>query len=844
MKKYIVGAILSIGLLVTPVFTQAALTSAQIQAVLDLLSAFGADSATIANVNVALTGGTQTPPSCPTLTSNLYLGLDDSDTDGEVTKLQRFLASNSAIYPEGLITGYFGPLTELAVKRWQAANGIVSSGTPDTTGYGVVGPNTRAAIGRACGTTPLTTNINFSASPTSGFVPLLVGFSALSEPNMSASRYYIDFGDGSSQVDMQGVSGICQVGAGGPCNGGNNMLASHTYLTAGTYTATLIRRYVCNATAGQPCITPDTPVASANIVVTQAQTATTTISINVVYPNGGEQITIGGDSSFTTLWDSNFSGGDVRVYLRRSSSIENIGCLLGTVPVSQGYFSINLGSSYQCPNVSMTITAGEYKIYVEPDHEAGISDLSNGFFTLTASTTTTTPTITAIYPAGGETINVNATTTLRGNWTNMQSLSFALYKNGIFSKWIVSNIVPGCSTTCAGGGLYNWRPSNTILASEAGTQHTFKILFQGYDNTGGVHTTFSNEFKIDNPASVPTITAIYPSGGETLNVSATTTLRGNWTNMQSLSFALYKNDSFKKWIVENIVPQCSTTCPGGGLYNWMPSSTIPASEVGSQHNFKILFQGYDNNGGVYTTFSNNFKLISDVVSVVTPPQSSIMVVYPNGGEQTSIKDADFTTIWKSSISSGAAYVYLTFADGRNCFLGTAPFSQGYFTATLDGAGDPGYQCFGTTETITNGQYKVLIDTDANQNNNVSGGYDSSDNYFTITDSVTTTSTITAIYPAGNETFGVNSTVELKGSWTNMKSISFTLHKNGIFYKWIKQNFVPGCGTSCVEGKYNWVPSSTIPASETGAQHSFKVFFQGIGFNGQTYSTSTNEFKII
>jgi|GEM_PF-2557039 len=57
MKKYILGAVLALGILVVPASTMAAgLTSTQISAVLGLLQAFGADSATIANVNAALTG--------------------------------------------------------------------------------------------------------------------------------------------------------------------------------------------------------------------------------------------------------------------------------------------------------------------------------------------------------------------------------------------------------------------------------------------------------------------------------------------------------------------------------------------------------------------------------------------------------------------------------------------------------------------------------------------------------------------------------------------------------------------------------------------------------------------
>ncbi len=76
------------------------------------------------------------------LTSQLDLGARGTN----VTNLQAFLADNPSIYPEGLITGYFGSLTRQAIMRFQETYGIVSSGTAASTGYGRVGPSTLAKI--------------------------------------------------------------------------------------------------------------------------------------------------------------------------------------------------------------------------------------------------------------------------------------------------------------------------------------------------------------------------------------------------------------------------------------------------------------------------------------------------------------------------------------------------------------------------------------------------------------------------------------------------------------------------------------------------------------------------
>lgn len=100
----------------------------------------------------------QSPPGlsyCPVFSRTLYRGTSDNNAEGEVTKLQKILAKDSSVYPEGLITGYYGSLTEKAVQRWQAKKGIISSGSPATTGYGVVGSQTRAKIIiEACPTLP------------------------------------------------------------------------------------------------------------------------------------------------------------------------------------------------------------------------------------------------------------------------------------------------------------------------------------------------------------------------------------------------------------------------------------------------------------------------------------------------------------------------------------------------------------------------------------------------------------------------------------------------------------------------------------------------------------------
>lgn len=60
------------------------------------------------------------------------------ETSANVSNLQMFLAANASIYPDGLVTGYYGPLTRAAVIRFQNQYGIDPAGR--------VGPVTLAKI--------------------------------------------------------------------------------------------------------------------------------------------------------------------------------------------------------------------------------------------------------------------------------------------------------------------------------------------------------------------------------------------------------------------------------------------------------------------------------------------------------------------------------------------------------------------------------------------------------------------------------------------------------------------------------------------------------------------------
>lgn len=154
----------------------AALSQTQIQSILGMLTAFGADQATINNVSAALngqatpgtggsTGGTTTGGVCPFTWSRT---LQTGSTGADVKALQQFLNMNAATMvaasgagSPGMETMTFGPATAKAVKAFQTANGISA--------LGLVGPSTRAKLNSLCtGSTGGNTGGNTGGTTTSG----------------------------------------------------------------------------------------------------------------------------------------------------------------------------------------------------------------------------------------------------------------------------------------------------------------------------------------------------------------------------------------------------------------------------------------------------------------------------------------------------------------------------------------------------------------------------------------------------------------------------------------------------------------------------------------------------
>ena len=63
--------------------------------------------------------------------SELKDGLKEGMTDEDIKKVQELLATDPTIYPKGLVTGYYGPMTKEAILKFQARHELRTTGEVD-----------------------------------------------------------------------------------------------------------------------------------------------------------------------------------------------------------------------------------------------------------------------------------------------------------------------------------------------------------------------------------------------------------------------------------------------------------------------------------------------------------------------------------------------------------------------------------------------------------------------------------------------------------------------------------------------------------------------------------------
>lgn len=402
---------------------------------------------------------------CLIITDSLYRGLNDLRTNGEVSKVQQFLTTTGDYtYPR--ITGYYGPSTEAAVKRWQARNGVVSFGTPRTTGYGVVGAETRAALTAGC-EAPTQENRIKITSPNGGEkwqtrqVNTITWTPYSYDPDINPADDVTAYLEKKVRGRYQTVGKLME----------NGKASIHTHFEIDRYgnyaeSGDYYVRIVNNETGAWD--RSDRPFTLKNEVPKN--------EVRVTAPNGGEAFELG--EKYRIKW-SGPRNGEYVIYVEDKDGYGAGSVVRGTVDGNA--VSWKAGEVYIQSDrgwMKETLEPGAYSIRVnEISTGVGYSDVSDDTFELLGDREEAMVRVDT--PNGGE--EIDPTKRMLIGWTvdNVDTVSVALYKDDKWLAWIEKDQATGGD----GKNTTLWTPTEEII-EKSGTAENLKIYITGRRDDG------------------------------------------------------------------------------------------------------------------------------------------------------------------------------------------------------------------------------------------------------------------------------------------------------------------------------------------------------------------------
>ncbi|MDO8514267.1 MAG: peptidoglycan-binding protein [bacterium] len=576
LKKIAFGG-LGLLFLASPLFASSDTLSdlqAQVQSLLTQITALRSQLGVPANTTPASTSA------CVSLSNSLSVDDTDADTNGEVTKLQQFLASyGPSIYPEARITGYFGPATMRAVQRWQAAHGVVSSGDPDSTGYGFVGSRTRTAMARLCYGMEIPENTAEARAKgrdarriadikqlqlalelyydDKGMYPPTTSFLA---PDYIAS-VPIDVSDNNSySYDQLGGGRGYELGASlenrsSALDYDNDVAPSQGNLWTGSDSAG------CRGEQGRYCY---------DVGETSDYVVDTSSSITITYPNGGESLVFGSgkDVDLRVNWIAHGVVGSAGVFLVSPT----ISCNIGTVAVSAGTYGFYMGPGYVCPNTGELLPGGQYKVALTTGN---VRDESNGYFTV-VNAPSTDPVIisTSAKAAGNLEVDAGGEVSIYGN--NLATVD---------STKVFFSGIPATVTWTSETRVNADVPSSLIV----GQSYDLYVVNQ-YGTSNSVRVKVLSNL-------VQPVTITFPTPGAQLYAGQTYRITWTGSDVGVKSYSLRLLGGIPYGSIDRSLGTAYSSGLQGGSFTW----TIPSELAGGNfQNYQILFSGNEATAGQAT----------------------------------------------------------------------------------------------------------------------------------------------------------------------------------------------------------------------------------------------------
>jgi peptidoglycan hydrolase-like protein with peptidoglycan-binding domain/uncharacterized protein (DUF2141 family) len=395
----------------------------------------------------------QQTSACYLFTRNLTVGSQGDD----VAMLQYFLQQKGYLGTIGEDKGYFGAVTQAALKAFQAANNISPAD-------GYFGPITRAFVNGQCVTTTSLTVVSPNGGENLTYDTTYTITWKTPNPEHAFRIILTDengFGRGTIIEALKGNSYTWGVGM--VTIDGDTGKTIKT-VTPGRYKISIQDLYnglIDNSDAAFNIGLQSTP------------------SITILSPNGGENWILGNKYS-VKYQQLGLGGAQGKLHLFRQGQ-DNTACLVKYITLSSNtYDSFDADLSQGCVNANEfgSITPSNYKAQIYLGNNLG-QDLSDNYFTISSSTSTQ-PSLKITNPLQGHLWTVGDIQTFRWTTTGLSSnmLGYIDLVGNNGQTYRINNIT--------NYGEYTWNPVGTInnITIPPGI-YSVKIIINGYGDIVG-----------------------------------------------------------------------------------------------------------------------------------------------------------------------------------------------------------------------------------------------------------------------------------------------------------------------------------------------------------------------
>ena len=314
------------------------------------------------------------------------------------------------------------------------------------------------------------------------------------------------------------------------------------------------------------------------------ESSSSTASITVTSPNGGEDWERGSSQSIT--WDSdNLSGSYVGIQLYRNGSYVSS---ISSFVYDDGSYTWSISSSQT--------ESDYYQIKIYDYYDASVYDLSDSYFTIEESSSST-PSITVTSPNGGEDWERGSSQSITWDSENLSGsyVGIQLYRNGSY----VSSI----SSSTYDDGSYTWSISSSQTESE---YYQVKI----YSTSESSISDYSDSYFTIEESTTSSCNA--PTNLQTTNVTTTSAVLDWDPASGAISYNVMYREYGDSWDMATDITTSGANWSGlspNTTYQWQVQSDC--GSTASSWSSIITFTTPDDGGGGSNADCDNPYYCSD-----------------------------------------------------------------------------------------------------------------------------------------------------------------------------------------------------------------------------------------